>query len=172
MQREVRKFGISDKRGRVMTSADPFVPDEGMAEPAVCTVCHAVYQQKRWVQDADLFDRLEPSAETHRVTCPACQKIAAGYADGILTLQGDYLHEHEADILRLLKNVEQKAVAKNPLDRVLSRRRDDDKLVIETTGRKLAEHLGRALHKAHKGEINVSWSQHHNRCRVIWERTH
>lgn len=170
MQRDVRKFGISDKRGRVMTSSDPYIPDEGLEEPAVCASCHAVYQQKRWIQDPLLFIHMEKEAATKQVTCPACQKIAEGYAEGILTLQGDYLWKHEEGIMRLLKNVEKKATAKNPIDRVLRRLREDERLVIETTGRKLAEHLGRALHRAHKGDISVSWSQDHDRCRVTWER--
>ena len=33
-----------------------------------------------------------------------------------------------------------------------------------------AEHLGRALHKSHQGELKVSWSEDHDVCRVTWER--
>ena len=48
--------------------------------------------------------------------------------------------------------------------------RDGDDLVIETTEEKLAEHLGRALHKSHQGELKVVWADDHSRCRVTWQR--
>ena len=170
MQKDVRKFGISDKRGRRQTSMDPFIPEEGMKEPTLCTGCKAVYQNKRWTLDPEEHRKLTTDPTINWVSCPACQKIAASYPEGIVTLSGSYLWEHEDEIRKLLKNIENKALEKNPIGRVIRRFRDNDKLVIETTERKLAEHLGRAINKAHQGEISISWSQDHDICRVNWER--
>ncbi len=61
-------------------------------------------------------------------------------------------------------------MAKNPLERIIRVAREGDELVIETTEQKLAEHLGRALHKSHQGELKVSWTEEHSVCRVTWER--
>jgi hypothetical protein len=61
-------------------------------------------------------------------------------------------------------------MAKNPLERIISMERTEDELRIETTEEKLAEHLGRALNKAHQGELTVTWSDDHAICRVTWQR--
>jgi NMD protein affecting ribosome stability and mRNA decay len=164
------KFGISDKRGRVKTSVDPYVPDEGLKEPALCDSCHALYRNKRWYLDPEAWTAAANDPEAHRVTCPACQKIAERYPEGVVTLRGGYLWEHEEEIRNILKNEENKAMAKNPLERIIRMDREGEELVIETTEEKLAEHLGRVLYRAHHGELNISWDQDHDLCRVTWER--
>ncbi len=170
MQKDVRKFGISDKRGRVKTSEDPYIPEEGRKEPSLCSSCQALYRNKRWTLDPKAFAELKDSADANWVTCPACQKIAESYPEGIVTLRGGYLWDHEEEIRNILKNEETKAMAKNPLERIIRVAREGDELVIETTEQKLAEHLGRALHKSHQGELKVSWTEEHSVCRVTWER--
>ncbi|HEX9873565.1 MAG TPA: BCAM0308 family protein [Deferrimonas sp.] len=170
MQRDVGKFGISDKRGRVQTSSDPYLPEEGLKEVSLCQGCHAVYQNKRWYLDPETFEAAKNDTEARWVTCPACQKIAQHYPEGIVTLSGDYLWEHEEEIRNILKNEETRAMTKNPLERIIAIKRQGEDLVIETTEQKLAEHLGRVLHKAHQGELKVSWSQEHDVCRVDWVR--
>ena len=170
MKRDVRKYGISSKRGRQPTSIDPFMPQEGLKEPSLCTTCKTVYRQQHWALNPDLYNKLERDAKTNWIKCPACQKIAAGYPDGIVTLSGSYLWKHEKEIKQILKNEEHKALAKNPFERVIRSLREEDKLVIETTETKLAEHLGRVLHKSHQGTLNISWTGDPDTCRVNWER--
>ena len=170
MKKDTRKYGNSSKRGRQQTNLDPFMPQEGMKEPSLCTSCKTVYQQKHWAIDPAEYGRLERDPKTNWISCPACQKIAAGYPEGIVTLSGSYLWEHEEEIQQILKNEEHKALAKNPFERVIRKIRDNDKLVIETTEKKLAEHLGRVLHKSHQGKLNISWVGDPDICRVKWER--
>ena len=170
MQRDVGKFGISDKRGRVKTSADPYLPEEGLKETTLCRECHAVYRNKRWYLDPAAYREPEGRTDTPWTTCPACQKIAENYPEGVVTLRGDYLWRHEEEIRNILRNEEEKARAKNPLERIMRMVREGDALIIETTEEKLAEHFGRALHKAHQGDLKVSWTQEHSLCRVTWER--
>lgn len=170
MRKDVRKFGISDKRGRNSTNANPFLPHEGTKEATICTSCNAVYHQKRWTTEVDVRQQLKAHSASHRVTCPACQKIAANYPEGIVTLTGSYLWEHEAEIQRILKNEESKALAKNPQERIIRMTRGADKLIIETTEEKLAEHLGRVLHRSHRGQLKIDWTGQPEICRVSWER--
>lgn len=170
MRKDVRKFGISDKRGRKRSNADPFLPHDGTRESSICTSCHAVYHRKRWSTDLDQYQQLESHSQTRRVTCPACQKIASNYPVGIVTLRGSYLWEHEAEIQQILKNEEDKAFAKNPQQRIIRKTKDESGLTIETTEEKLAEHLGRVLHRAHRGELKISWAANPDICRVSWER--
>ncbi|WP_305045811.1 BCAM0308 family protein [Geoalkalibacter sp.] len=170
MQKDVRKFGISDKRGRTKTSEDPYVPEAGLREPAICESCNALYRNRRWQMDAEGAAAESANPQVQRVTCPACQKIAERYAEGVVTLRGRYLWEHEEEIRNILRNEENRAMAKNPLQRIMRMEREGDELIIETTEEKLAEHLGRALHSAHQGELSVTWSKEHSLCRVNWER--
>ncbi len=170
MQKDTRKFGISDKRGRYNTSNDPYLDDSGLAEPSLCRVCGAVYQKKRWVIDDTESVRLQQGSETHQVVCPACRKIADHYAEGTVTLHGTYLWEHETEIRNILRNEENRVMSKNPLARIISMEQADGNLLIETTEEKLAEHLGRVLHKAHQGELKVTWASDHAICRVDWHR--
>ena len=170
MKRDVRKYATNSKRGRLQTSMDPFVSDEKPKEPSLCTRCKTIYLHKQWTLDPEAYRKLEATPEANWITCPACQKIAAGYPEGIVTLSGSYLWKHEDEIQRILNNEEQKALAKNPLERVIRRLREKDQLVIETTDTKLAEHLGRVLHRAHQGELHISWTGTPHICRVSWER--
>ncbi|APG24715.1 MAG: BCAM0308 family protein [Syntrophotalea acetylenica] len=170
MRKESGKFGIGDKRGRCETSSDPYVQAEGLPEPTLCPGCQAVYRHKRWYLDAQAYEALARDAKVARQLCPACRKIKDGYAEGYVTLGGSYLWAHEAEIRNILRNEEAKAMAKNPLERIIRMDREGDELVIETTEEKLAEHLGRALNKAHQGDLKVVWTDDHAICRVSWQR--
>lgn len=170
MQRNVDKFGFSDKRGRARTSTDPYLPEAGLKEPAVCQSCQAIYQQKRWQLDPLLATKLADDPATHWVTCPACQKIAEHYPEGILTLRGSYLWDHEQEIHNILVNAANRFTARNPLERIIRMQRTGEALIIETTANKLAEQLGRSLQKAHSGELQIDWQGAPVICRVQWER--
>ena len=171
--RKGRKFEseTDQKRGRNRRNLDPYVMDEGRPEPAVCIRCHAVYKNKHWYFEENEFKYLRENREAVETACPACQKITQSYPEGVVTLRGDYLWHHEEEIRNILKNEENKAMAKNPLERIMRMEREGDDLVIETTEEKLAEHLGRALNKAHQGELKIDWSDQHSLCRVTWERS-
>lgn len=170
MQKESGKFGISDKRGRCKTSSDPYIMDQGLPEPTICTGCQAVYRNKRWYLDVEAFKHLSDDVKVTRQLCPGCRKIEDGYAEGYVTLRGAYLWAHEEEIRNILRNEVTKARAKNPLERIIRMEREGQDLVIETTEEKLAEHLGRALHKSHQGELKVVWTDDHAICRVTWQR--
>lgn len=170
MQKDVGKFGISDKRGRKTTNSDPFLPHDRNRATLLCTTCHAVFHRNRWTSDPKLYQALKLNPKVNKSNCPACQKIDAGFPEGIVTLRGPYLWEHEDEIRTILKKEEDRAQRKNPLERIIRMTRQQDELVIETTEEKLAEHLGRVLHRAHQGELKISWAGDPDICRVSWER--
>ncbi len=170
MQRNVEKFGISDKRGRKRTSDDPYLPEGGLKEPAACQGCQAFYRQKRWHLDPEEAAKLRDDPGVQWVTCPACQKTAEHYPEGIVTLRGDYLWRHENEIRNILANEAERVLAKNPIARIMRMATEGESLVIETTEQKLAEHLGRSLNRAHHGELQINWSGPPRICRVNWER--
>jgi len=169
MQQQNEKFDVGGKRGRVPTSSDPYATDEALPGVQICRECHAVYQNRSWTLD-ELAYQQALQQEHHLTTCTACLKVDQHYAEGVVTLEGDYLWQHEKLIRNLIHNEEQRALGKNPLERVLRLEREGDRLVIETTAIKLAEHIGRALHKAHRGELHFSWEGDPAVCRILWQR--
>jgi NMD protein affecting ribosome stability and mRNA decay len=172
MDRGPRRFEVdpNNQRGRNQRTTDPYVFDEGLPEPALCTVCHAIYRNKRWYLKEKDYVEIQEHETATEVVCPACRKMSDLYPEGVVTLKGDYLWQHEEEILNILRNTENNAMAKNPLGRIMSIKPEGDALLVETTEEKLAEHIGRALHKAHQGELNIDWSDNHSLCRVTWER--
>jgi NMD protein affecting ribosome stability and mRNA decay len=170
MKSNVEKFGISDKRGRQRTSDNPYVMESGLKEPALCQGCQAIYRHNRWQLEPEAVAGVQNDPEVQWVTCPACLKTAEHYAEGFITLRGDYLWRHEEEIRNILSNEAERVMAKNPISRIMHMETTGESLVIETTEQKLAEHLGKTLNRAHKGDLQVAWSGSPRICRVIWER--
>jgi hypothetical protein len=56
------------------------------------------------------------------------------------------------------------------MDRIIQMVPEGDQLVVETTTEKLAQHLGRAIHKAYKGDLNFHWGEVDRLVRVYWSR--
>ena len=149
---------------------EPYELAEGQ-EAALCQECHALYQEKRWFFDAKLYERLAGSAKVRQVVCPTCQKVKDRYVEGYLTLSGEFLVEHKDEIVTLLQKEAGKVGKRNVGDRIIRMVQEgDDKLVVETTTEKLAQHLGRAIYKAYKGDLSFQWGEPNRFVRVYWAR--
>jgi NMD protein affecting ribosome stability and mRNA decay len=151
-------------------STDVYLSKEGMKEIAVCGGCHALNYNKRWYPADD--ERVATGSETvrHGVTCPACQRMRDNNPAGVVTFSGDYLVAHEEVILNTIKNVEEKARARNPLARIMGIGQEGNLLTVRTTDEKLAEKLGKDIYRAHSGELTFQWSKEENFVRVNWNR--
>jgi len=62
----------------------------------------------------DFYQQLKSLSTTQRVTCPACLKITVKDSEGIVTLVGSYLWEHEAEISEFWKKKQKKHLPKFP----------------------------------------------------------
>lgn len=160
-----KKYATGYKK-RIVTR-DSYVPRGGQGV-AVCEGCRAVYRNKRWYRESDA---VKEGAAIAKVVCPACLKIRDDFPGGIVTLQGDYVLPHKGDLLKLVRNEEERARGYNPLERVMSIRENGrGSIVINTTNEKLAQRLGRALRKAFHGEVTYRWSHDNKLVRVDWVR--
>jgi hypothetical protein len=139
------------------TYKDPYLPKEGLHDMAVCKKCSAIYYNKRWSIAGVPYKKTKENKKTMLVLCPACRKIRDGYAEGFVTLKGDYLKEHKQDILNLVKNEEERAVGYNPLERIIALKDRGSIVEITTTNEKLAQRIGK---KVQKDRVT----------RVVWER--
>jgi NMD protein affecting ribosome stability and mRNA decay len=135
-----------------------------------CQGCGAVYAHGRWaLEPADEIRRaVAIGAGVRAASCPACRKIREHYFQGIVEISGIAAGER-AEILRLLKNEEIRAREKNPLERICAIVNSPGGLTVETTTEKLAQRLGRSLHKARGGRVIYKWSHRNKFARVLWD---
>ena len=158
-----KKFGHAGRQ------EDPYQPAEGQ-EAALCTQCHALYRSKRWSFDAPLYERLAGTDKVREVVCPTCRKINDHFPEGVLTLSGEFFSRHREEIVRLLEKEAGRVAQRSVADRVIQMIPKGDKLVVETTSEKMAQHLGRAVYKAYKGDLHFRWGEVERFVRVSWSR--
>ena len=158
-----KKFGHAGRQ------EDSYEPEEGQ-EAALCTQCHALYRGKRWSFDALLYERLAGTDKVREVLCPTCRKIKDHFPEGILTLSGEFFAQHREEIVRLLEKEAGRVAQRSVADRIIRIIPEDDKLVVETTTEKMAQHLGRAVYKAYKGDLHFRWGEVERFVRVYWSR--
>ena len=147
---------------------DPYLRKGNYSDPTVCPVCGLLYHKKRWERNEELKDKLLKEAK--RAKCPSCRKIEDHYPMGILTITGGFSLKNKEEIKNIIANTEKKEIFRNPLDRIMSLKEMKDKMVVETTSENLAIALGKALNRAYKGKLNISFSQDQKLVRVLWER--
>lgn len=160
-----RKYGTTYKKKIVTT--DAYLTKSGQGT-AVCESCQAVYRNKRWYAGPEV---LKAGTAAVKVVCPACLKIRDNFPGGIVTLAGGYVLPHKRELLKLIKNEEDRARGFNPLERVMSIKENGrGSLIVNTTNEKLAQRLGRAIKKAFHGDVSYHWSHDNKLVRVDWER--
>ncbi|MDH4153782.1 MAG: BCAM0308 family protein [Nitrospira sp.] len=147
---------------------DPYAMLKAPKGPTICRKCTAIYSSKRWHFDEVAARKLAASPRTKKLVCPACQKTRDDYPEGVVTLTWADLREHEPEIRGLIANVETRAVAVNPLDRVMKIVRRKKDLEVQTTNDRLAQRLGRALVRAYKGKAVYKWAHRDMMVRVTW----
>jgi len=158
------------KFGHAGRTEDPYQPEEGQ-EASICTGCNALYQSKRWFFDEKLARQLAGTPKVREVLCPTCRKMKDKYPEGILTLSGEFLKDHKEEIVTLLENEAARVGKRSVDDRIIQMTPEGkDKLVVETTTEKLAQHLGRAVYRAYKGDLDFRWSGLNKFVRVYWSR--
>ncbi len=170
MAKTPKKIGFEEMGKKAERSTDVYLPKGGGKEVALCSKCGAFYWNKRWSSNPGELSKAEAETGTTRVVCPACQRMHDDNPAGVLTLSGEYLLQHENDILNMIKNVEASSRAKNPLARIMEINQEKRVLTVSTTDAKLAQKLGREVFRAHKGDLQFQWSQADSFVRVNWTR--
>ena len=153
------------------TTTDPYLAKGAKGKISVCGSCRAVYRNKRWYVDEELFTASQKDPATTQIACPACLKIRDNFPGGIVTLKGAYVLAHKQDILNLVRNEEERARGFNPLERVMTIKENGfGSIIVSTTNEKLAQRLGRAVKKAFHGDVSYRWSHDNKLVRVEWVR--
>lgn len=157
------------KKKSINSETDPYLNQLGPNEMAVCKKCSSVYHGKRWYHPDDVPVRLAEKTRTE-VLCAACQKIRDRFAEGYVTLQGEFVKKHREEVLNLVKNKEERSSRANPLERIIEISDKNGGIEITTTTEKLAQMIGKMLNKAYDGEVEYKWSSDVKLARVVWAR--
>ena len=142
---------------------DPYKSGKKLRDPSTCTECGVVYHSGRWQWG-------NAPVDANRVVCPACQRARDGMPAGILTLQGSFHLEHRAEVLGLLRNVEEREAKNHALKRIMKVEEQDDTVTVSTAHPGLARSLGDALHHAYRGELEYHYADDASVFRVRWSR--
>lgn len=167
---KVKKMQTMIKRKSMDTADDPYLQKTGNTEIAVCKKCHAIYYNKRWYLDEELYKRKSSLKETGKIMCPACLKIKDKFPGGVVTLTGEFLHEHKEEIMNMIRNEEERAKGFNPLERIMEVTKINKGMEITTTNEKLAQRIARSLERAYQGSVEYKWSSGTKLLRAEWER--
>lgn len=146
------------------TLHDPYLSRRN-GGPALCLECGASCQAGRWS-----WQPLSANGHAEEITCPACRRIADKAPAGTLTLTGDFVSSHLAEIMNLIRNTEAKEKSQHALERIMACSDSPDGLVVTTTGVHLASRIGHALGAAYKGNSEYQYSDSQVHVRVNWLR--
>ncbi len=153
------------RRDRLIQDArhDAYKARHKLSEPTVCPNCGAVYHQGHW-------QWLARPSQAHEAMCPACHRIHDHFPAGFVTLNGSFLKDHRDELMRLVRNEEERAKAEHPLKRIMNVEEQDDGTLITTTDIHLARGIGDAIHHAYQGELEYHYNEQENLLRVLWQR--
>lgn len=142
---------------KVDVERDMYLPKRSPKGLLWCRGCGSIYYRRRWTLSPtqEIRDRVESGQGVSSILCPACRKIHDRYPAGELRLIGIAPGE-KRELLRLLRNEEQRAREKNPLERIMCVETNRAGWRVETTTEKLAQRLGRCLRKARGGKSLTS----------------
>ncbi|MCL5104830.1 MAG: BCAM0308 family protein [Armatimonadetes bacterium] len=167
---------MSDKppvniRNHAVTPNDPYLEAQDFQENTVCRQCGAFFAAGRWYMKGQHPGmKHDLSSTAHDSLCPACRRFRDTMPGGVLTLSGDFMTNHNDEILNLIRNETNDAMGINPLERIMSMEAVGGDFQITTTNDRLAQRIGKALHKAYNGNIEYKWSGDTKLARVNWHR--
>ncbi len=93
-----------------------------------------------------------------------------GQVEGVVTLKGAFLAEHLGEIKNVINRVEKNRHARNVTSQILQTSEENGEIIIETCDGHLAERIGKELHKAFKGNLDMKWQEKDSFVRVLWQR--
>lgn len=144
--------------------------DGGMAGHAICTRCHAIWNNKHWHLNEAEYTELKRDKDIEQVVCPACVKIEREEFDGHVVLRSPLIPKNEEAIIGLIYNIEARMQQNNPLARIASLTVKGDTIEILTITPFLAERIGKGLRSAYQGTLNLDHPPRENFMRVSWYR--
>jgi hypothetical protein len=134
----------------------------------LCKQCHAISNSKHWYCDPHELAQLQNKPDVHKTLCPGCHRVEEKLYEGQVILSSPLLVTKKINILSLIRHTESKAWLDNPSSRIANMSLKGDQLEIITTTKWLATRIGKQLHKAFKGKLQIKPSPQEKFVRVYW----
>lgn len=136
-----------------------------------CPRCGACYNGRRWMpKQESMAAGTSLTMGCAKELCPGCMRVERKQIEGIVFLKGDFFTAHREEIWNVLNRVARMKEQRNVSSRILNVANENGGVVIETTDEHLAESMGKELHKAFKGNLEMKWQEGAALVRVFWER--
>jgi len=133
-----------------------------------CTNCSAVCFHTHWYIDPEHVKRLQQDKDSKAVLCPGCTRVKEQLYEGEIVLTNSKCMDLMDEIGALMKHTEGACWYRNPTARIAVITKDEKSLCIKTTTRALAEKIGKQLHKAYKGHLEIKRVPEDRFVRVYW----
>ncbi|MEE8638275.1 MAG: hypothetical protein V3T21_04420 [Candidatus Margulisiibacteriota bacterium] len=89
---------------------------------------------------------------------------------GVVKISGSFILDHEEDVLNLVKHEGKLAEQRNSHARLKKIEKTEGGILVETTDHNLALRIGKALHRAYKGEHRFNFREGEKFAEVYWKR--
>lgn len=89
---------------------------------------------------------------------------------GLLKISGNFLLDHEEEVLNLVKHEGRMAAEKNPNARVIGIEKKDGGIEVSISDHNLALHIGKRLEHAYKGKHEFKFLPGEKYVEVLWNR--
>ena len=163
MTTQIPSLGVP-RRDRLLQEHihDPYKTRSKPIEPVVCPICKAVFKHGRW-QWAD-----RGPVDSEQVMCEACRRTRDNYPAGLVILSGAFVTLHKAEILNLIRHVEESENAEHPLNRIMEIDDQPDSIRITTADVHLPHRIGDALSHIYRGELTIHYDEEGYFVQVNW----
>jgi len=101
---------------------------------------------------------------------PVADRNPSFEAGGVIKVSGNFLLDHEEDILGLVRHQGKLVAEKNPQAKITNIKKANGGLVITISDHNLAMKIGKALTSAYKGDHNYKFSHGDQFVEVEWKR--
>ena len=143
---------------------DPYQAKGKYPESTVCRDCHAVFRRGRWTWGA------APETGAHPALCPACGRIRDELPAGYVTLEGARNEADRDALIHIARNEEARMKSEHPLERIMRVEQDGMRVLVTTTDTHLPRRIGEAVHRSHKGRLDIKFGEDEYSVRVHWRQ--
>lgn len=123
----------------------------------ICPDCKAVYFKKSWHHSMVHFGGKKEDASVTFALCPADQMIKNGQYEGKVVVK-NLAENFASEVINLIKNTADIAFENDPMDRLISVKKEGKDLVALTTENELAVKIAKKIKDAHaKAKVKISY---------------
>lgn len=124
----------------------------------ICEKCDAVYYKKFWHRNLRNYKDLKENLPVKFSLCPACEMIKNRQFEGEIIIKNIPI-KIKSDLINLAKTFAARAYQRDPMDRLIAIKENEEGLRITTTENQLAVKLAKKIKETFKkAELKITYS--------------